>query len=135
MTTNGNKVKRIKVLTLGDPETGKSCIIKRYCEHRFVSRYMPTIGIDFGVTKVCVMNLEIKVNIFDVSGNPIFYEVRNEFYKDTQGILMVFDVGNKASFDALAKWIQELKKHLESEEMMQRIAVVVCGNKSDISNR
>ena len=135
MTSNPTKLKRIKILSLGDVDSGKSCIIKRYCEHRFVSRYMPTIGIDFGVTKVNVMNLEIRVNIFDTSGNSIFYEVRNEFYKDTQGILLVFDVCNKASFDSLSKWLQELRKHLETEEMMERIAVVVCGNKSDLSTR
>ena len=96
---------------------------------------MPTIGIDFGVTKVNVMNLDIKVNIFDTSGNQVFYEVRNEFYKDTQGVLLVFDISNKGSFDSLAKWLQELKRHLESEDMMERIVVVVCGNKSDLSNR
>ena len=135
MTSNQMRVKRIKILTLGETECGKSCIIKRYCEHRFISRYMPTIGIDFGVTKVNAMNLDIKVNIFDTSGNQIFYEVRNEFYKDTQGVLLVFDLSNKGSFDSLAKWLQELKRHLESEDMMERIVVVVCGNKSDLSNR
>ncbi|KAI6650433.1 hypothetical protein LOD99_5870 [Oopsacas minuta] len=135
MTSNQTKIKRIKILTLGDIDTGKSCIIKRYCEHRFVSRYMPTIGIDFGVTKVNIMTLDIKVNIFDSSGNQVFYGVRNEFYKDTQGILLVFDVCNKTSFDSLSKWLQELRKHLESEELMERIAVVVCGNKSDLSKR
>ena len=29
----------------------QSCIIKRYCEKRFVSKYLATIGIDYGVTK------------------------------------------------------------------------------------
>jgi len=29
----------------------QSCIIKRYCEKRFVSKYLATIGIDFGVTR------------------------------------------------------------------------------------
>ena len=29
----------------------QSCIIKRYCEKRFVPKYLATIGIDYGVTK------------------------------------------------------------------------------------
>ena len=29
----------------------QSCLIKRYCEKRFVAKYMPTIGIDYGVTR------------------------------------------------------------------------------------
>ncbi|KAG5506628.1 hypothetical protein JIQ42_06880 [Leishmania sp. Namibia] len=43
---------RIKLLVIGDVGVGKSCVIKRYCEGRFVTKYIPTIGIDFGVKKV-----------------------------------------------------------------------------------
>ena len=44
-----SKLIRIKITSLGDGGTGKSCIIKRYCEEKFVSRYISTIGVDFGV--------------------------------------------------------------------------------------
>nr|XP_023995038.1 dnaJ homolog subfamily C member 27-like [Salvelinus alpinus] len=66
---------RVKVISLGNAEVGKSCIIKRYCEKRFVPKYLATIGIDYGVTKVQVRDREIKVNIFDMAGHPFFYEV------------------------------------------------------------
>ena len=48
------KLLRIKIITMGDCATGKSCIVKRFCEERFVSKYISTIGIDYGVkpTKV-----------------------------------------------------------------------------------
>jgi GTPase SAR1 family protein len=39
---------------VGAEKSGKSCLIKRYCEKRFVSKYMPTIGIDYGATKIYV---------------------------------------------------------------------------------
>ena len=42
---------------------------------------MTTIGIDFGVTKVKVKDRDLKINIFDMAGHPVFYDVRNEFYK------------------------------------------------------
>ena len=29
----------------------QSCLIKRFCEKRFIAKYMATIGIDYGVTK------------------------------------------------------------------------------------
>lgn len=72
---------RIKVISMGNAEVGKSCIIKRYCEKRFVSKYLATIGIDYGVTKVQVRDREIKVNIFDMAGHPFFYEVRKPFLR------------------------------------------------------
>ncbi|XP_066031129.1 dnaJ homolog subfamily C member 27 isoform X3 [Chamaea fasciata] len=108
---------------------GQSCIIKRYCEKRFVSKYLATIGIDYGVTKVQIRDREIKVNIFDMAGHPFFYEVRNEFYKDTQGVLLVYDVGSKESFDSLDSWLAEMKQELGPHGSLDNVVCVVCANK------
>ena len=83
--------KRIKVLAIGAGAVGKSCLIKRYCEERFVSKYIATIGIDYGVKPVNVDGIDVRVNFWDLSGHPEFFEVRNEFYKDAQGIIFGID--------------------------------------------
>ena len=48
---------RIKIISMGAPGVGKSCLIKRYCEEKFVSKYIGTIGVDYGVkvSASCVM--------------------------------------------------------------------------------
>ena len=76
---------------------------QRYCEKRFVSRYLPTIGIDYGATRIFVDKREVSIHIFDTSGSPLFAEVRNEFYRDTHGIVLAFDVCRRETFDALVK--------------------------------
>ena len=45
----------IKLISVGDVEVGKSCLIKRYCEGSFVSDYITTIGID-----TIMRNVELK---------------------------------------------------------------------------
>eukprot|EP00794_Sanderia_malayensis_P012153 gene12153-13407_t len=121
---------------MGNAEVGKSCIIKRYCEKRFVSKYMATIGIDYGVTKVKSGERSLKVNIFDMAGHPFFYEVRNEFYKDTQGALLVYDVTRRDTFDALEGWLDELKTEVSNQREVDDIVFAVCANKTDtISSR
>jgi GTPase SAR1 family protein len=45
---------RVRIVMVGAEKTGKSCLIKRYCEKRFVTKYMATIGIDYGATKIYV---------------------------------------------------------------------------------
>ena len=75
---------RIKVISMGDGGVGKSCVIKRYCEEKFVTKYISTIGIDYGVKPVMIKGQEVRVNFWDLSGHPEFFEVRNEFYRDTQ---------------------------------------------------
>lgn len=127
---------RIKIISIGNSEVGKSCIIKRYCEKRFVPKYLQTIGIDYGVTKVNLNNEELKVNIFDMSGHALFDQIRNEFYKDTQGAILVFDVTDKNSFENLDSWINEIKQELKnSSETMENIVFVLCGNKIDKGKR
>lgn len=56
-------------------------------------------------------------------------KVRNEFYKDTQGVILVYDVGQKDSFDALDAWLAEMKQELGPHGNMENIIFVVCANK------
>eukprot|EP00462_Mataza_sp_D1_P017797 CAMPEP_0175151642 /NCGR_PEP_ID=MMETSP0087-20121206/18639_1 /TAXON_ID=136419 /ORGANISM="Unknown Unknown, Strain D1" /LENGTH=167 /DNA_ID=CAMNT_0016437921 /DNA_START=105 /DNA_END=608 /DNA_ORIENTATION=- len=115
---------------MGEANTGKSCLIKRYCEQKFVPRYISTIGVDFGVRTVNVENKEMKVNFWDLSGQEEFFEVRNEFYKDTQGALLVFDVTSKSSFTALEKWASECEKYGGKN----LFCTAVCANKVDLAH-
>ncbi|XP_068706699.1 dnaJ homolog subfamily C member 27-like isoform X1 [Montipora foliosa] len=126
---------RIKIISMGNAETGKSCIIKRYCEKRFVSKYMTTIGIDYGVTKVSIDDKEVKVNIFHMAGHPVFYEVRNEFYKDTQGAMLVYDVGNRESFESLDSWLEEIRRDIGNPTDLEGVVFTVCANKVDCRKR
>ncbi|CAH8554963.1 unnamed protein product [Schistosoma turkestanicum] len=130
-----NKPKKVKIISMGDEDTGKSCLIKRFCEKRFVSKYLPTIGIDYGVFRTKVGMNELRVDIFDMSGNPSYYDIRNEFYNDTNGAILTFDLTNRKSFENLIRWIREL--HFESRESnsVTSPVIIVCGNKVDKAPR
>ena len=106
------KLLRLKIITMGDCAVGKSCIVKRFCEERFVSKYISTIGIDYGVKPTKINGRDVRVNFWDMSGNPEFFEVRNEFYKDASGGLLVYDVSNRKSFESLQEWVVEAKVRL-----------------------
>mmetsp|Transcript_32544 Transcript_32544/g.77231 ORF Transcript_32544/g.77231 Transcript_32544/m.77231 type:complete len:186 (+) Transcript_32544:402-959(+) len=117
---------RIKVISMGDASSGKSCLIKRYCEEKFVQKYISTIGVDFGVKSVVVDSHQVKANFWDLAGGQEYFEVRNEFYRDAQGALLTFDVGSRASFESLDSWVQEAAKYGARD-----MHVVVCANKTD----
>lgn len=59
----------------------------------------------------------------------LYSKVRNEFYKDTQGAVLVYDVGQKDSFDALDAWLAEMKQDLGPHGSTDNIVFVVCANK------
>ncbi|KAF2350563.1 DnaJ domain [Trinorchestia longiramus] len=134
-------IPRIRVISLGNCGVGKSCLIKRYCEQRFVQRYLPTIGIDYGSTTVEVEDRRVSVHFFDTSGSPIFEEVRSEFYADMQGVLLVYDVTDRASFIALDHWMAEVRHNLgqasatSGRSGVASLVVVAAGNRSDTGGR
>lgn len=118
---------RIKIVSMGDAGVGKSCLIKRYCEEKFVTRYISTIGVDYGVKRIDLDGRLVKVNFWDLSGQAEFFDVRNEFYQQTQGSVLVFDVTNRASFESLEKWLVEANDHGAGQSI-----TIVCGNKMDM---
>lgn len=123
----GRPTPKIKIVSLGESRVGKSCLIKRFCEgNRFVSQYIPTIGIDYGARQFSVDNTQFYAHFWDMSGDDSYFEVRNEFYGDTDGFIIVFDMSNKDTFNQLSRWIDEAKKYGADVSV-----AVLCGNKCD----
>lgn len=151
-----NTFQHLKIVLSGDQGVGKSCLIKRYCEGRFTGKYVSTIGVDYGVkqislrvkdqpntkdnvaVKVVTDSMDCKVHFWDLAGNPCFLDVRNEFYKLSQGMILVFSVTVRQSFEGLGKWQQEAIKFSSEEGDRSKgggVFVVVCGNKIDTGKR
>ena len=124
------QAKRMKIISFGSEAVGKSCLVKRFCEEKFVSKYISTIGVDFGVKPVKVAGKSIRINFFDFAGGAEYYEIRSDFYKDAQGGLLVFDVATRESFDALEGWLAEAK-----EQGARDTVLLVCANKTDCKRR
>ncbi|KAJ3007098.1 DnaJ sub C member 27 [Thoreauomyces humboldtii] len=122
--------KSINILSLGDSAMGKSCLIKRYCEGRYVQEYVSTIGIDYGV-KGCVVNdEEVKVNFWDIGGSPHYRTIRTEFYKDTHGCMLVLDASATVmeARECVERWTEELKEFVGDAGPV----LVIVGNKVDL---
>jgi len=121
----------VKLLSLGDARTGKSCLIKRFCEKRFVAKYMQTVGIDYGTTVVHSKLKPLKLHIFDTGGHEWFKQIREEFYENSQAILLTFAMDNRQSFKNVKEyWLQEITENVEPDTLKNTI-IVVCGTKAD----
>jgi DnaJ family protein C protein 27 len=62
-----------------------------------------------------------------MSGDPTYIEVRNEFYKESQALVIVYDISRRQTFDALEMWLRELTKHGG-----ENLAIFIVGNKTDL---
>ena len=63
-----------------------------------------------------------------MSGHPEFIDIRNEFYKDAQGCILVYDTSSRTSFAELDDWFEESEKFgIE----LTSIPTIICANKVD----
>lgn len=102
---------RLKIVTTGSTGAGKSCLIKNYCEGRFVKRYLPTIGVDYGVRALEIDNVLVRINFFDLSGMDEYADIRREFYGDLQALMVVVDATSKTSIAEGQRLVDEAVAH------------------------
>ena len=119
-----------KVLTLGESSVGKTCILRRYVEGQFFKNQLSTIGIDFKSKTLQIGNHEIRLKIWDTAGEERFRNITSQYYKGAEGIILVFDLTKKESFDKINDWMKQIRVNTQSDE----IAIVLLGNKKDIVN-
>ncbi|MFX0087021.1 MAG: ADP-ribosylation factor-like protein [Candidatus Hodarchaeota archaeon] len=57
-----------KLLLVGEPEVGKTSLIKRYVDDFFKEGYQITLGVDFLSKTVMIKDTEVSFQIWDVAG-------------------------------------------------------------------
>ena len=120
----------IKIIVLGSSEVGKTCILNRYFNNEFKENSLSTIGIDFQTKFFKFEDKKIKANYTDTAGQEKFRAISVNYLKGTNGVILVFDLTNKESFDLLDSWMDELKNYNKMD-----ISKVLIGNKADLADK
>ncbi|KAJ3447171.1 ras and ef-hand domain-containing protein [Anaeramoeba flamelloides] len=125
-----NEERYFKILIIGDTGVGKSCVMVRFTEETFNETYISTIGVDFKVRTVEVNNQPVKLQIWDTAGQERFKTITRNYYKGSQGILMVYDVTNSKSFENIKNWSKEVDKFSNNS-----FCKYLVGNKCDLQEK
>ena len=116
-----------KILLIGDSGTGKSNILLRYCDDYFCENFISTIGVDFKIKTLNVQDSIVKLQIWDTAGQERFSTITRNYYRHSDGIFIVYDVTNRASFDNISKWMKSIDENSNSN-----VVRYLIGNKSDL---
>ena len=119
----------IKLILVGDSEVGKSTILLNYTENYFCEEMVATIGLENKVKTINIRGLKAKLQIWDTAGQEKFSSLTKGFFRNTDGILLVFDLTNNKSFNNIKKWINEVENN--SDHKTKKILV---GNKVDMKD-
>ncbi|CCW63555.1 unnamed protein product [Phytomonas sp. EM1] len=103
-----------KIIVLGSVSVGKSNITCRFCDNKFYSDIVPTLGMDFKYTSCETLETKprsVRLQIWDTSGQDQFVTLTTAFYRNCQGAMMCFDLSNRTSFDDLDTWYNLLEQN------------------------
>ena len=116
-----------KIIIVGESGVGKSSLLKRAVQNKFDESYQATIGFEFLLMHFKVNDLKLKLQIWDTCGQEMYRSLVQGFYRNTSLALIVYDVNQKKTYDALDIWLKDIRQHTEQE-----LPIFIAGNKSDL---
>lgn len=122
----------LKITFIGNSNVGKSSIIKRYIENKFEENSIAaTINASYHTKKIMVDAFsEADLNIWDTAGQERFRSTTKNYFHDSNGILIVFDLTDEKSFKDLDCWMEEV-----TDSAPEKCAKILVGNKTDLENK
>jgi Ras-related protein Rab-1A len=119
-----------KLLLIGDSGVGKSCLLLRFADDTYTDSYISTIGVDFKIRTVDLDTKTIKLQIWDTAGQERFRTITSSYYRGAHGIIIVYDITDKESFDNVRQWLFEIDRYAN-----EQVCKLLVGNKADLKNK
>lgn len=120
----------VKIVVAGDPNVGKTSLIRRYTKGKFEDSRVATIGVDFHTHTVDLAGeRKVRLSIWDMAGQEQFKVVRPGIYRGSLAAALVYDVTVTESLKNLHKWREEILDTVRNQKF------IVVGNKIDLDKR
>jgi small GTP-binding protein len=120
-----------KVLILGNSSVGKTSFLVRFSDDKFDPETLTTVGVDYKTKFIKRNNKNVKLQICDTAGQERFRTIAKNLYRNADGIIIMYDISNKKSFQDIKDWIGGINENLDSE----KLGLVICGNKTDLKDK
>jgi len=117
-----------KLLLIGDSGVGKSCMLSQFADGVYVEQFISTIGVDFKIRTIEENGKTIKLQIWDTAGQERFRTITSSYYRGAHGIITVYDVTDKDTFEHVPSWATEVSRYA-NENVLQ--IIVGCKNDKD----
>ena len=122
---------RRKIVFIGNPSTGKTSLLNRIVNDKFLPDYDSTIGVDF-FTKTIYYNESIfKIQLWDSAGQEKYRSLIPSYIRGASLIILVYDLSWRESFEAIKNWLGFVNQYANRD----LIKLVLVGNKLDLERK
>ena len=120
----------LKILLIGDTGVGKSCLLLRYADDTYTESYISTIGVDFKIKTSIINGKVVKLQIWDTAGQERFRTVTSSYYRGAHGIMVVYNVADRTSYNNVKQWLQEIDRYA-----CENVNKLMIGNEVDLKEK
>ncbi|MFX0099930.1 MAG: Rab family GTPase [Candidatus Hodarchaeota archaeon] len=123
----GKKHFALKIVTTGDGGVGKTTLLHKYVNNKFIEDTSMTIGVQIHSKMLFVGEYTITLQIWDFGGQDRFRFILPNYMLGCKGALMLFDLTRMAStFNLEASWLSIIRKATPD------LPVLLLGTKKDM---
>ena len=119
---------KVKIALLGNEGVGKTSVLSQLTDSKFNARPNTTVGAMFLNKRVNIGDAKYDMQLWDTAGQERFRTIASIYFRDSHGIMLVYDVTNRKTYDDLNYWFNEIYAKCEKS-----VVVMIVGNKSDLS--
>ena len=124
---------RYKMTLIGDTGVGKTSLFKKLVKGIFEEKTISTIGIDKKSLNFTINTSEgekeIEITLFDTAGQEKFRSISVSYFRESKGLIMVYDITRYETFKDLDDWLKDIKENLGQKE---NYLIILIGNKLDM---
>ncbi|XP_062959878.1 ras-related protein Rab-42 [Cynocephalus volans] len=124
---------QFRIALLGDAAVGKTSLLRRYVAGvpEPEPEPEPTVGVEFYRRELQLRaGPRVKLQLWDTAGHERFRCITRSFYRNVVGVLLVFDVTNRKSFEHIRDWHQEVM----ANQGRDKAIFLLVGHKSDLQS-
>ena len=115
----------IKVIILGDSYVGKSSLINRLINNKFVE-LSSTLSIEYHTYIISINDYKIRMQLWDTAGQEKYNSIISNYYKGTDVAIFVYSIDKQETFENIQMWFKHLKEN--NEDSLN----ILIGNKLDM---
>ena len=124
---------KCQLLIIGDSTVGKTSILSCFANGTFNSNYLATVGLENFTKDEIIDDKPIRIKIWDTAGQERYKSLTKGFFRNAEGVMLVYDVTNSETYENLKFWLQSIKNNISSD--MGDLPIIIIGNKIDLEER
>jgi small GTP-binding protein len=99
-----------KIITAGDGAVGKTTLLHRYLEGKFLVDTKMTIGVEFFVKEICIEGITYKLQLWDLGGEKQFRFILKDYVSGANGALLMFDLTRVQTLYGIDDWVEIIRQ-------------------------